>query len=41
VNASVLSGQAKQLRGLHVPGAPLLLVNAWDPPSGGRRGHEG
>jgi 2-methylisocitrate lyase-like PEP mutase family enzyme len=41
VNASVLSGQAQQLRGLHVPGAPLLLVNAWDPPSARRLGHDG
>jgi 2-methylisocitrate lyase-like PEP mutase family enzyme len=41
VNASVLSGQAQQLRGLHVPGAPLLLVNAWDPPSARRLAHDG
>ena len=41
MNASVLSGQAQQLRGLHVPGSPLLLVNAWDPPSARRLAHDG
>jgi len=41
VNASALSGQADQLRGLHVPGSPLLLVNAWDPPSARRLAHDG
>jgi 2-methylisocitrate lyase-like PEP mutase family enzyme len=41
VNASALSAQADQLRGLHVPGSPLLLVNAWDPPSARRLAHDG
>jgi 2-methylisocitrate lyase-like PEP mutase family enzyme len=41
VNASARSGQADQLRGLHVPGAPLLLVNAWDPPSARRLALDG
>ncbi|HMJ95436.1 MAG TPA: isocitrate lyase/phosphoenolpyruvate mutase family protein [Thermoleophilaceae bacterium] len=41
MNASALSGQADQLRGLHVPGSPLLLVNAWDPPSARRLAHDG
>ncbi len=41
MNASVLSSQAEQLRGLHVPGSPLLLVNAWDPPSARRLAHDG
>jgi len=36
VNAAALSAQADQLRALHVPGSPLLLVNAWDPPSARR-----
>ena len=38
---SALSAQADQLRGLHVPGSPLLLVNAWDPPSARRLAHDG
>jgi 2-methylisocitrate lyase-like PEP mutase family enzyme len=41
VNASALAAQAQQLRGLHVPGSPLLLVNAWDPPSARRLAHDG
>jgi 2-methylisocitrate lyase-like PEP mutase family enzyme len=41
VNASALAAQAEQLRGLHVPGSPLLLVNAWDPPSARRLAHDG
>jgi 2-methylisocitrate lyase-like PEP mutase family enzyme len=41
VNAAALSAQADQLRGLHVPGFPLLLVNAWDPPSARRLAHDG
>jgi 2-methylisocitrate lyase-like PEP mutase family enzyme len=41
VNAAALSAQADQLRGLHVPGSPLLLVNAWDPPSARRLAHDG
>ena len=41
MNASALSAQADQLRGLHVPGSPLLLVNAWDPPSARRLAHDG
>jgi len=41
VSASVLEAQAQQLRGLHVPGSPLLLVNAWDPPSARRLAHDG
>jgi 2-methylisocitrate lyase-like PEP mutase family enzyme len=41
VNASALSAQADQLRGLHVPGSPLLLANAWDPPSARRLAHDG
>jgi 2-methylisocitrate lyase-like PEP mutase family enzyme len=41
VNASALAAQASRLRGLHVPGAPLLLVNAWDPPSARRLAHDG
>ena len=41
MNASILSDQAQQLRGLHVPGSPLLLVNAWDPPSARRLAHDG
>jgi 2-methylisocitrate lyase-like PEP mutase family enzyme len=41
VNASALSAQADHLRGLHVPGSPLLLVNAWDPPSARRLAHDG
>jgi 2-methylisocitrate lyase-like PEP mutase family enzyme len=41
VTASVLAAQADQLRGLHVPGSPLLLVNAWDPPSARRLAHDG
>jgi 2-methylisocitrate lyase-like PEP mutase family enzyme len=41
VNASALSAQADQLRGLHVPGSPLLLVNAWDPPRARRLAHDG
>ena len=41
VNAATLSAQADQLRGLHVPGSPLLLVNAWDPPSARRLAHDG
>jgi 2-methylisocitrate lyase-like PEP mutase family enzyme len=40
VNAPALSAQADQLRGLHVPGSPLLLVNAWDPPSARRLAHD-
>ena len=38
---SALAAQAEQLRGLHVPGSPLLLVNAWDPPSARRLAHDG
>jgi 2-methylisocitrate lyase-like PEP mutase family enzyme len=41
VNAAALPAQADQLRGLHVPGSPLLLVNAWDPPSARRLAHDG
>ena len=41
MNVSVLAAQAEQLRGLHVPGSPLLLVNAWDPPSARRLAHDG
>lgn len=41
MNASALSAQADQLRGLHVPGSPLLLVNAWDPPSARRLARDG
>ena len=41
MNMSALSAQADQLRGLHVPGSPLLLVNAWDPPSARRLAHDG
>ena len=41
MSASVLEAQAQQLRGLHVPGSPLLLVNAWDPPSARRLAHDG
>jgi 2-methylisocitrate lyase-like PEP mutase family enzyme len=41
VNAPALAAQAEQLRGLHVPGSPLLLVNAWDPPSARRLAHDG
>jgi 2-methylisocitrate lyase-like PEP mutase family enzyme len=41
VNASALAAQAEQLHGLHVPGSPLLLVNAWDPPSARRLAHDG
>ena len=41
MNASALSAQADQLRGLHVRGSPLLLVNAWDPPSARRLAHDG
>jgi 2-methylisocitrate lyase-like PEP mutase family enzyme len=41
VNASALAVQAERLRGLHVPGSPLLLVNAWDPPSARRLAHDG
>jgi 2-methylisocitrate lyase-like PEP mutase family enzyme len=41
VNFSALAAQAEQLRGLHVPGSPLLLVNAWDPPSARRLAHDG
>jgi 2-methylisocitrate lyase-like PEP mutase family enzyme len=41
VNVSALAAQADQLRGLHVPGSPLLLVNAWDPPSARRLAHDG
>jgi 2-methylisocitrate lyase-like PEP mutase family enzyme len=41
VSASILAAQAEQLRGLHVPGSPLLLVNAWDPPSARRLAHDG
>jgi 2-methylisocitrate lyase-like PEP mutase family enzyme len=41
MNAAALSAQADQLRGLHVPGSPLLLVNAWDPPSARRLAHDG
>jgi 2-methylisocitrate lyase-like PEP mutase family enzyme len=41
VNASALAAQAQQLRGLHVPGSPRLLVNAWDPPSARRLAHDG
>ena len=41
MNAPALAAQAEQLRGLHVPGSPLLLVNAWDPPSARRLAHDG
>ena len=41
MSTSALSSQADQLRGLHVPGSPLLLVNAWDPPSARRLAHDG
>jgi 2-methylisocitrate lyase-like PEP mutase family enzyme len=41
VSAAALAAQAEQLRGLHVPGSPLLLVNAWDPPSARRLAHDG
>ena len=41
MNVAALSAQADQLRGLHVPGSPLLLVNAWDPPSARRLAHDG
>lgn len=41
MNASALAAQAEQLRGLHVPGSLLLLVNAWDPPSARRLAHDG
>ncbi len=41
MDSSALAGQADQLRGLHVPGSPLLLVNAWDPPSARRLAHDG
>jgi 2-methylisocitrate lyase-like PEP mutase family enzyme len=41
VNGSALAAQADQLRGLHVPGTPLLVVNAWDPPSARRLAHDG
>jgi 2-methylisocitrate lyase-like PEP mutase family enzyme len=41
VNAAALAAHADQLRGLHVPGSPLLLVNAWDPPSARRLAHDG
>jgi 2-methylisocitrate lyase-like PEP mutase family enzyme len=41
VSTSALAAQAQQLRGLHVPGSPLLLVNAWDPPSARRLAHDG
>jgi 2-methylisocitrate lyase-like PEP mutase family enzyme len=41
VSFSALAAQADQLRGLHVPGSPLLLVNAWDPPSAMRLARDG
>src|SRR5215212_233296 len=41
MNAAALSAQADELRELHVPGAPLLLVNAWDPPSARRLARDG
>ena len=41
MNASALAVQAEQLRGLHLPGSPLLLVNAWDPPSARRLARDG
>jgi 2-methylisocitrate lyase-like PEP mutase family enzyme len=41
VSFSVLAAQADQLRGLHVPSSPLLLVNAWDPPSAMRLARDG
>ena len=41
MNAAALAAHADQLRGLHVPGSPLLLVNAWDPPSARRLAHDG
>ena len=41
MNADALAAQADQLRGLHVPGSPLLLVNAWDPPSARRLARDG
>jgi 2-methylisocitrate lyase-like PEP mutase family enzyme len=41
VNAAALAAQADELRGLHIPGSPLLLVNAWDPPSARRLMQDG
>jgi 2-methylisocitrate lyase-like PEP mutase family enzyme len=41
VNAAALAAQADELRALHVPGSPLLLVNAWDPPSARRLMQDG
>ena len=41
MSVSRLADQAEQLRALHVPGLPLLLVNAWDPPSARRLAHDG
>ena len=41
MSVSRLADQAEQLRALHVPGLPLLLVNAWDPPSAIRLAHDG
>jgi len=41
MSASDLATQAEQLRALHVPGSPLLLANAWDPPSARRLAHDG
>jgi 2-methylisocitrate lyase-like PEP mutase family enzyme len=41
VNTAALAAQADELRGLHVPGSPLLLVNAWDPPSARRLMQDG
>jgi 2-methylisocitrate lyase-like PEP mutase family enzyme len=41
VNAAALAAQADELRRLHVPGSPLLLVNAWDPPSARRLMQDG
>jgi 2-methylisocitrate lyase-like PEP mutase family enzyme len=41
VNAAALAAQADELRALHAPGSPLLLVNAWDPPSARRLMQDG
>ncbi len=41
MNAAALAAQADELRALHVPGSPLLLVNAWDPPSARRLMQDG
>jgi 2-methylisocitrate lyase-like PEP mutase family enzyme len=41
VNVAALAAQADELRALHAPGSPLLLVNAWDPPSARRLMQDG